>query len=130
MPALSRAVAATGPAIPPPMTSAVRTLDVAEDMGSLLVAVFVGCSAPRSRTGNPAILWLPPRGRVRLVRASVRGCWTGWLRAAAPGPGGGVGAPPRDHLALSSRLPPPSGRVRPAPGASRRCHGRPATSRD
>src|SRR5258708_4905132 len=34
MPALSRAVATTGPAIPPPMTSAVLTLDVvAVDMG-------------------------------------------------------------------------------------------------
>src|ERR1700722_10200301 len=43
MPALSRAVATTGPAIPPPMTSAVRTLDVvAVDMGSLLHVVFVG----------------------------------------------------------------------------------------
>ena len=51
---MSKAVAATGPAIPPPMTSAVRTLDVAVDMGSLLRVVFVGCSAPEITHGEPS----------------------------------------------------------------------------
>src|SRR5580704_17996745 len=102
MPALSRAVATTGPAIPPPMTSAVRTLDVvAVDMGSLLHVVFVGRFCAEITHGNPAILGLPPRGRVRLVRASARERWTGWLRAAAPGPGGGVSAPPPGPLRVS-----------------------------
>src|SRR6202044_4045942 len=87
MPALSRAVATTGPAIPPPMTSAVRTLDVvAVDMGSLLQVVFVGRFCDETTHGNPAILWLPPRGRVRLVRASVRERWTGMAAGARPGP--------------------------------------------
>src|ERR1700722_11791164 len=97
MPALSRAVATTGPAIPPPMTSAVRTLDVVVvDMGSLLHVVFVGRLCAEITHGNPAILGLPPRGRVRLVRASARERWTGWLRAAAPGPpAGGGGHTPR-----------------------------------
>src|ERR1700692_2633893 len=85
MPALSRAVATTGPAIPPPMTSAVRTLDVvAVDMGSLLHVVFVGRFCAEITHGNPAILWLPPRGRVRLVRASVRERWTGVAASSHP----------------------------------------------
>src|SRR3984885_1723257 len=87
MPPLSRAVATTGPAIPPPMTSAVRTLDVvAVDMGSLLHVVFVGRFCDEITHGNPAILWLPPRGRVRLVRASVRERWTGMAASSRPGP--------------------------------------------
>src|SRR5258707_7656407 len=87
MPALSRAVATTGPAIPPPMTSAVRTLDVvAVDMGSLLHVVFVGRFCAEITHGNPAILWLPPRGRVRLVRASARERWTGIAASSRPGP--------------------------------------------
>src|SRR5580692_3765409 len=99
MPALSRAVATTGPAIPPPMTSAPRTLDavaVAVDMSSLLHVVFVGRFCAEITHQNPAILWLPPRGRVRLVRASVRERWTGMAASSPPrGPGGGVSAPPR-----------------------------------
>src|SRR5580693_7998058 len=98
MPALSRAVATTGPAIPPPMTSAPRTLDavaVAVDMSSLLHVVFVGRFCAEITHQNPAILWLPSRGRVRLVRASVRERWTGMAASSRPGPGGGVGAPPR-----------------------------------
>src|SRR5580698_3301502 len=86
MPALSRAVATTGPAIPPPMTSAPRTLDavaVAVDMSSLLHVVFVGRFCAEITHQNPAILWLPPRGRVRLVRASVRERWTG-MAASSP----------------------------------------------
>src|SRR5258707_4909328 len=78
MPAVSSAGATTGPAIAPAMTSAVRTLGVVTvDMGSLLHVVFVGCFCADITHGNPAILWLPPRGRVRLVRASVRERWTG-----------------------------------------------------
>src|SRR5580698_10608228 len=84
MPALSRAVATTGPAIPPPMTGAARTLDaVAVDMSSLLHVVFVGRFCAEITHQNPAILWLPPRGRVRLVRASVRERWTG-MAASSP----------------------------------------------
>src|ERR1700722_1276970 len=85
MPALSRAVATTGPAIPPPMTSAVRTLDVvAVDMGSLLRVVVIGRFGDEITHGNPVILWLPPRGRVRLVRASVRERWTGVAASSHP----------------------------------------------
>src|ERR1700722_11945587 len=121
MPALSRAVATTGPAIPPPMTSAVRILDVVGvDMGSLLRVVFVGRFCAEITHGNPAILWLPPRGRVRLVRASVRERWTGMAAGSIPKPRGGVGAPPRGHEESSSRLSGPFPRARPAPGASRR----------
>src|SRR6266436_6541287 len=54
MPALSRAAATTGPAIPPPMTSAVRTLDVvAVDMGSLLHLVAREPSYPLAATSWP-----------------------------------------------------------------------------
>src|ERR1700733_10976117 len=85
MPALSRAVATTGPAIPPPMTRAVRTLDVvAVDMGSLLRVVVIGRFCDDITHGSPVILWLPPRGRVRLGRASVRERWTGVAASSHP----------------------------------------------
>src|SRR5260370_2259107 len=87
MRALGRAAGAAGPAIPPAMGSAVRTLDVvAVDMGSPLDVVFVGRFCAEITHGNPAILWLPPRGRVRLVRASVRERWTGMAASSRPGP--------------------------------------------
>src|SRR6266545_8049306 len=97
MPALSRAVAATGPAIPPAMTSAVRTLDVvAVDMGSLLWCSSV-VSAPRSRTGTQLSFGCHLVAGFVSCGHRFESVGRGWLRAAAPGPGGGVGAPPRGH---------------------------------
>src|SRR5229473_7802060 len=91
MPALSRAVATTGPAIPPPMTSAVRTLDVvAVDMGSLLHVVFVGRFLCRDHAREPSY---------PLVATS----WPGSSRA-------GIGSRALDGMAASSR-----------PGPRRRC---------
>src|ERR1700686_2039842 len=117
MPALSRAVATTGPAIPPPMTSAVRTLDVvAVDMGSLLHVVFVGRFCAEITHGSPAILWLPPRGRGRLVGASVRGRWAGMGASSRPGVPAAVLTHRPGAIESSSRLLGPFPRVRPAPG--------------
>src|SRR6266849_10864286 len=114
MPALSRAVATTGPEIPPPMTSAVRTLDVvAVDMGSLLHVVFVGRSAPRSRTGTQLSFGCHLVAGFVSCGHRFESVGRGWLRAASPGPGGGAGAPPRGHYESSSRLLGPSPRVRP-----------------
>src|SRR5258705_12456406 len=58
MPALSRAVARTGPAIPPPMTSAVRTLDVvAVDMGSPACGVHRSLLC-RDHAREPSYPWV------------------------------------------------------------------------
>src|ERR1039458_8995047 len=96
MPALSRAVATTGPAIPPPMTSAVRTLGVvAVDMGSLLHVVFVGRFCAEITHGNPAIL---------MVATS----WPGSSRAGfGPGAldGDGCEQPPRAPAAVLAHRP-------------------------
>src|SRR6266568_7489266 len=90
MPALSRAVATTGPAIPPPMTSAVRTLDVvAADMGSLLHVVFVGRFCAEITHGNPAIFGCHLVAGFVSCGHRFESVGRGWLRAAAPGPGGG-----------------------------------------
>src|SRR5271155_1034821 len=88
MPALSRAVATTGPAIPPPMTSAVRTLDVAAvDMG-----FSPGCGVRRSflcrdharEPSYPLVATSWP-GFVSCGHR-FESVGRGWLRAAAPGP--------------------------------------------